>query len=351
MELARMHVEERLSYRVIAKRVWERLGKKVSPKLACEMVNEIARLTKSSVEIKREYHPRWSGYLTIDDKWVRVRGKRVLSLVAVDKSGDVVHSELHGEQTQQVYDHFVVYLRDRLEYPFRAVTTDFDQQLDRALRRELSPVILHQKCLWHALEIIKGLIHYPQTRGGYTRLTKEIDRWKETLADRKQSLYDTQQRIRMLEQELILFRQEYRQKEELLARVKDILFAAERTTSRAQWRIFRRLYRTHFPAVLHFVATHWGALLQHQNDSKIPKTTVRAENINRQFERRFKTIESFQGIETAFHYQNLYRSYLRFKPFTDCRHSRRKANGLSPLQLCGATIQSSDWIKHVIRYP
>lgn len=351
MELARMHVEERLSYRVIAKRVWERLGKKMSPKLACQMVNEIARLTKSSVEIKREYHPRWSGYLTIDDKWVRVRGKRVLSLVAVDKSGDVVHSELHGEQTQEVYDHFLVYLRDRLEYPFRAVTTDFDQQLGQAIERELSPVILHQKCLWHALEIIKGLIHYPQTRRRYTRLTKEIDRWKETLADRKQSLYDTQRRIRMLEQELMVLRQAYRQKEELLERLKDMLFAADRNTSQEQWRIFCRLYRTHSPAVLRFVATHWGALLQHQNDPKIPKTTVRAENINRQFERRFKTIESFQGIETAFHYQNLYRSYLRFKPFTDCRHSRRKANGLSPLQLCGATIQSSDWIKHVIRYP
>lgn len=141
-----MHVEERLSCPVIAKRVQEQLGETMSPKLVCQMVNEIARMSKSSVEIKRKYRLHWSGYLTIDDKWVRLRGQRVLSLVAVDKSGDPVHSELHDEQTQEVYDNFLVYLRGRLEYPFRAVTTDFDRQLGQAVEHVLPPVLAHQKC-------------------------------------------------------------------------------------------------------------------------------------------------------------------------------------------------------------
>jgi transposase-like protein len=345
-----MHVEERMSYRVIVKRVQERLGKRMSPKLVCSMVNEIARMSKSSVEIKREYGLRWSGYLTIDDKWVRVKGVRVLSLVGVDGSGDPVHSEVHGEQTQDIYDEFLVYVRDRLEYPFRAITTDFDQRLDRAIGRVMWPVIPHQKCLWHATEIVKGLIEYLQTRRRSATLTAEISRLRESLADRKQSLYDTERRLMKMEQELTIIRQDHRDKEALLERFHALVFARERAVSQRLWKTFRRLYTTHYPSVVRFIATHWEALLRHQDDPHIFKTTVRAESFNKQLQRRYKTIEAFQQLDTAFHYQNLYRNYLRFKPYTDCRGSRRKANGLSPLQLCGANIQHSDWIKNAIRY-
>ena len=67
-EIARMHVEERLSFRVISKRVLERLDRRVSPKALCSLVNEVASLSKSSIEIQQEYQPVWSGYLTVDDK-------------------------------------------------------------------------------------------------------------------------------------------------------------------------------------------------------------------------------------------------------------------------------------------
>ena len=349
MELARMHVEERLSYRVIVKRVKERLGKAVSAKLACEMVNEIARMTKSSLEMRREYEPRWSGYLTMDDKWIRIKGDRVLSLVAVDGQGDPLHSEVEGEQTQEVFDNFLLYLRDRLGYPFKAITTDFDQRWDKAVQRVLSPDIPHQKCLWHAVEIVKGLIEYPQTRRRYQRLAVQISQLKETLVDRKQSFYDTERHLMRLDQELTIVKQDYRQKDLLLERLRTLLFAQDRALSERLWKTFRRLYHKRYQLVIRFVATHWKALLRHQDDPRIFKTTVRAENINKQLERRYKTIEAFQSLDTAFHYQNLYRNYLRLKPYTDCRGGRKKANGLSPLQLCGANIQSSDWIKNATR--
>jgi hypothetical protein len=351
LELARMHVEERLSYRVIAKRVKERLGKELTATLACRMVNEIARMSKSSLEIKRDYQPNWSGYLTLDDKWVRVKGERMLSLVAVDGSGDALHSEVHPEQTQEVYDQFLVYLRDRLEYPFRAVTTDFDTRLDKAVRRVISPGIAYQKCLWHAQQIVKGLIDYPQTRRRFIKLTQQIKQFKESLADRKQSSYDATHRIGQLEAELVTLRPQYQQKDQLMERFGQMVFASQRTTSERLWKTFRRLYGRAYPAVVRFVATHWEGLLQHQRNAAIFKTTVRAENFNKQLERRYKTIEAFQSVQTAFHYQNLYRSYLRFKPYTDCRGNRKAANGSSPLQLCGAIIQSSDWIKNAVRSP
>jgi transposase-like protein len=351
LELARMHVEERMSYRVIGKRVWERLGKRLSPKQACAMVNEVAQLAKSSLEIKREYEPNWSGYLIVDDKWVRRRGDSMLSLVAVDGRGDPLHSELDGQQTQEVYDGFLLYLRDRMEYPLKAITTDFDPKLDRAVRRVFGLGIPHQKCLWHAGEIVKGLIEYPQTRRRYQKLTREIDQLKEGLADRKQSLYDARDRLRGLEEELVARKQEYGQKEVLLKHLRALLFVRKRDTSQRLWRNFRRAYAERYPLVIRFIATHWEGLLQHQRNPSIPKTTARAENINRQFERRLKTIEAFQRVDTAFHYQNLFRNYLRFKPFTDCRGKARKHNGQSPLQLCGVTIRQPDWIKNAVRQP
>ena len=159
-----MHIEERMSYRVISKSVKERWGYRVSPKSLCSMVNAVAGLSKSSVEIQQEYRPCWSGYLTVDDKWISVKGTRHLSLVAVDNSGDPLHSELHTESDQGVYDGFFLYLRDRLGYRLRALTTDFDPRLAKAARRVFGADITHQKCLWHATEIVKALIEYPQAQ-------------------------------------------------------------------------------------------------------------------------------------------------------------------------------------------
>jgi transposase-like protein len=315
------------------------------------MVNEIARLSKSSVEIQREYHPKWTGYLTVDDKWINVKGIRQLSLVAVDFSGDAVHSELSVEHTQGVYDDFLVYVRDRLGYPFKAITTDFDQRLENAIKRVISPGIAHQQCLWHAEEIVKGLIEYPQTRRRYETLVREVEELKESLADRKQSLYNAHVRLEVLTTTLTVCTQEYREKECLLRQLHAIVFARQAQTSERRWKTFCRVYAQDYAPVVRFIASHWEKLLQHQHDAMIPKTTARAENMNRQLERRLKTIEAFQSPQTAFDYQNLYRNYLRFKPYTDCRGNRKRCNGYSPLQLCGATIMNPDWLANAIRNP
>jgi transposase-like protein len=346
-----MHLEERLSYRVIAKRVRERWGYRVSPKSLCLMVNAVARLSKSSVEIQQEYRPCWSGYLTVDDKWVSVKGTRHLSLVAVDNSGDPLHSELHRESDQEVYDGFFLYLRDRLGYQLRALTTDFDPRLNKAARRVFGADVTHQKCLWHATEIVKALIEYPQAQRRVKNVQRQIQTLEESLADRKQSLYDTNKTLQALKTQLIEINEAFREKSILLERFRDCVFAHTREISERCWRSFRRAYHERYGNVIRFIALHWNALLEHQRDPQILRTNIRAENINKQFERRLKTIEAFQSIETAFQYQNLYRNYLRLKPYTDCRGARKPCNGLSPLQVCHAVLPSSDWLKLAVRYP
>jgi hypothetical protein len=66
--------------------------------------------------------------------------------------------------------------------------------------------------------------------------------------------------------------------------------------------------------------------------------------------RRFKTIESFQKLIYAENYLNLYKNYLRFKPYTDCRGCNRYKNGKSPLEVCGVVLNNKDWLYNAISF-
>jgi transposase-like protein len=100
-----------------------------------------------------------------------------------------------------------------------------------------------------------------------------------------------------------------------------------------------------YPRVVRWLDNHLDQMLVHQHHRRIPKTNNIAENLNKQLQRRFKTIEAFQSRETAWNYQNLIRNYLRFKPYTDYRGERRCHNGMSPLEVCGVTLPHRDWVK------
>ena len=131
-ELVKMHVEERMSYRVMSKRLKEKFGLSITPWYLCKMVNEVAQMSKSSIEVTRQFNPVWDGYIAVDDKYIRVRGERYL--VAVDTTGDPVHIELIEEPNQEAYDDFFRYLIDHLGYRVRAITTDLDPMLDNAVK-------------------------------------------------------------------------------------------------------------------------------------------------------------------------------------------------------------------------
>lgn len=350
-EVVRMHVEGRMSYRLISNRVREQFGKRVSPRWLCRMVAEVVRESKSSFEVKREYDPLWEGYLTVDDKYIRVKGKKYPSLVAVDSSGDPIHSELFQQLNQENVDDFFRYLNDRLEYPFKAITTDLDPMLEKAIRSVISAEIPHQKCLWHAAEAVKQAIGWPGTVRTHNRLKRQFQELQESLDSRKQSLYDARKRLQRLETELIEATGDYEAKQKLIERFNEIVWSKERSMSEWLWKEFCRDYSRRYHQVVKFLATHWEGLLTHQRHHGVRPTNVMAENVNKQFQRRFKTIEAFQSIDSAFDYQNLYRNYLRFKRYTDCRGNRRHRNGQSPLQLCGAKIPKADWLTNALRSP
>jgi transposase-like protein len=350
VEITRMHVEERLSYRVMSKRIKERFGKNVSSKELCKMVNEVAERTKGSVAIKEEYRPKWEGYLTVDDKYINVKGEKFLSLIAVDSSGDTIHSELITEVTQDKYDDFFRFIVERLDYPVKAVTTDLDGMLEKSIKTVILSDIPHQRCIWHGLERVKELINYQQTRKQYKQLKRRYDELLESLEDKKSSYYRSQLKIEQMRKELEVIEAEYLEKDGIINEIKDMLYRQERKGTLKKFSETRKQYGVRYPEVISFLSNNLDGLIMHQRDERMPKTTIMAENVNKQLERRFKTIEAFQTIDTAFNYLNLIRNYLRFKPYTDCRGSRKYRNGRCPLELCSVKLMTRDWLKNSLNW-
>ena len=89
-------------------------------------------------------------------------------------------------------------------------------------------------------------------------------------------------------------------------------------------------------------------LMMHHRVAGLPRTTNIIENVNKQLERRIKTIEAFQHQSTASSYMNLLVAYLRQKPYTDCRGSRKRLNGKSRLQVAGVR-HPADWLVRALK--
>jgi len=350
VEIVRMHLEERKSYRVISKRIMEKYGKRMGPTYLCEMVNEVAMRSKGSLQIKMEYKPKWEGYLCIDDKWINTRGKKYLSLIATDISGDIVHNELFEEEIQSNYDSFMTFVFKRLGYKAKSVTTDFDQMIESSILKIIGPDIPHQKCLWHGLEIVKRMVGMQKIANKYNHFKKMEREVAESLSDRKQSREIWEEKLRKIKLELKEVEKEYNILKEMLGNIKSIIYDKERLSSEIKLQKFKNKYRTRFPEIIKFLNRNYECMVIHQRNNNIPKTNNIAENRNKQIVRRFKTIEAFQHFETAFNYLNLICNYLRFKSFTDCKGKRKYRNGKSPLELCGVEISNRDWLKNSINW-
>ena len=332
-EIVRMHVEERLSFRLISKRLKERFAIKVSAGYLCNMLNDMAKFVKSSKQIKEQYSPKWEGYLTVDDKTINVKGENKISLIAVDKSGDTVHEELLDYQEQGSYDEFFRFIKDHLDYPFKVVISDLDKMLEKSIKTVLPSSIVHQKCVKHAIDAIKRALEYLSRKRQLEKLRLDSEQYEDKINQKKL--------IRLKDLETKIF-----ELEEILKMVRLMLYSTQRAKSNQILRELKARYQSSYPEVFALLKRHIDGLLEHQKDQRIPKTNNFAENKNKQLKRRLKTIEAFQKQTNAYNYLILLCNYLRFKPYTDCRKNRRICNGKSPLELCGVKLKEKDWIKN-----
>lgn len=350
-EVVRRHVEGRESYRVIAKQVYERTGKKISPTSLQRMVERIGRRCKSAWEMSQELRPRWNGFLLFDEKMCSVRGQQLWFYVAVDRTGDILHCRAVKELTVTEASEFLREVKD-LGVKCRGVVTDLDTSLSLAVEGVYSG-IPHQYCLKHALGTIEKLIEYRglASRQGWNR--RSLRQQFLRLGDRKGVWVQRarEEFLRSWEQARTLS-ERYRTLKTLRDACGKVLFAKAERQARERFECLRgsRAYprREHQKAVA-FLRRHWDRLMMYHRVPGLPRTNNLVENVNKQLERRLKTIESFQHRSTANNYMNLLIAYLRHKPYTDCRGTRKHLNGTSRLEAAGVKLPSADWLRNSLK--
>jgi transposase-like protein len=316
------------------------------------MVQEIGKRCKTALEMSKELKPLWDGVLLVDEKMCSVRGYQQWFYLAVDTTGDIVHCRAVTELTATTAMKFLQEIIDELQYRCRAVVTDLDTSLSRAVEVMYAGKP-HQYCLKHALSALEELMeyrafavrrHWNQTtlRTSFTRLRDSRGVWVQRARDGFFRDY-AQSRILSIA---------HQQRQRLRDAVHAILFAKDEATASELFRYLRRTRRsprTAHQKVIAFLKRHWSRLMQHHRVQGLPKTTNLVESVNRQLERRFKTIEAFQHRDTTIAYVNLLVAYLRQKPYTDCRGGRRKLNGHSRLHAAGLRLTNGNWLKVALK--
>jgi hypothetical protein len=342
-------VEERTSYRVLAKRSREKYGVKLGATTVQRLVLEVARRCKSPAELSSELGLDWRGFLIADDKHISIRGKNVAWYVAVDRGGDIPHVEVMPEPTVGGMVQFFSVLRDELGYPLKGLTSDEESLFALAYGR-VYPGKPHQICIKHVLDGIDRRI-------GYTAKKRDLERWKQRTREVLRSVPDRKlqgaperswKEIRRGLTRIKELRLSLDPIERLRKALHRLLTSQTYEIAQGRWAAFHRHPdRAHdvHRIMVEIVGRKWQSLTVHYQHPGMPRTNNDAESVMRQLEQRLKTIGSFGSIGNAQAYINLLVAYLRMKPYTDCKGGRKLRNGFSRLELAGVNNPGKDWLK------
>jgi transposase-like protein len=315
------------------------------------MVMGVAERCKTPWEMSQQLRPRWDGFLLFDEKMCSVRGDQQWFYLAVDGTGDIVHCRAVRELTVNEAIEFLEEVKE-LPVTIRGIVTD----LDVALRAAVKVVYAgkpHQYCVKHALAAIEKLIGYKEI-AGYQRSNVSLLRNEfQRLRDRK-GVWVQRARQEFLQQWQVSrsVSDRYRAIKMLRDECHRVLFAKSQHQAQEHFDRLRRsrsLPQKEQRAVVAFLRRYWDHLMIHHRVRGLPRTINLVENVNKQLERRYKTIEAFQHRSTAIHYTNLLVAYLRQKQYTDCRGSRKHLNGKSRLEAAKVRHLNPLWLRNCLK--
>lgn len=350
-ESIKRHIEDRSSFRVIAKRLGELTHRIFSRMTAHRALTQACRNCKMPVEVARELRPKWGGYLHLDGKGIKLKGHSGhdwTAFLAQDSTGDMVHVVLleGGEQRVAIRD-FLLVIRDRMHYPIRGVVSDLSEEIAWAVQ-EVWPGVPHQGCLTHTLRLIDEHTRYRAIRH---RLWREIQRWRQwregtPLLHRQSVGYAAGvQRIR---QAIATIKRTHAVALRLRRRARIWLFSSS-AEEEDRWARFQRTSASarylEERSLAPSLRVHRRLLMTHLDHPDVPRTNNRIENLIKQLNRRLKTIEGFGTPRAARGYLYLWSIYHRFKPYTDCRPPHRHKNGKAPLECAGVDLTGKDWFE------
>ena len=302
--------------------------------------------------MSKELRPRWDGVVLVDEKMCPVRGKRQWFYLAVDTTGDIMHCRAVPELSSTEAAKFLEEVQ-ALGVDLKGVVSDLDPALTRAVAVVYAE-IPYQYCIKHALAAIGILIGYVERNARRSRSTlAEVDEEAGRSQDETGREESSRDRVLLTQQKQSCIGSAGDNAIAALYEVCRKILAAD--TERQAWVLYKTLredrsfpQRQHRKAV-RFLTRRWEQLMMHHRIPGLPRTTNLVENVNKQLQRRYKTIEAFQCRSTAIHYTNLLVAFLRQKPYTDCRGSRKHLNGKSRLASAKVRNLHPNWLKNCLK--
>jgi transposase-like protein len=302
-EACRMYFEQEASYRNTAKNLSGRLGKKIRPATVFEWINTLGEKCKSSIDIYRELKPYWSGYLQLDGKSIFVKGEEFSLLLAVDTlTQDIIDFELCESENYESYLNLLKRLKNRLFYDFKAVTSDQDPGLIKAVR-EVAPDSPHQYCLKHEISYLNYQLSYQVT------IDKEL-------------------------------------KEKFLELCKFTVFVDSKKHFEKAFKIYEEkiseFYKEPLTKIINKFESKFNHFWFYLEDENIQRTNNVIEGVIRQLSRKIDDTDGYETFNTALNSLKLTILNYRFKKFSCSR--KKNHNGKSPLELAGVNTKNIDWV-------
>ena len=351
-ESVKRHLEDRASFRVIAKRLSELTHRRFSRMTGHRALTQACQSCKTPVEVAQALHPRWEGFLHLDGKGIKLKGLPAYAwtaFLAQDSTGDGVHLALWegGEQRELIRD-FLRAIRDTLHYPIRGVISDLSEEIIWAVQ-QVWPGIPHQGCLTHTLRLIDRHTDYLAIRHRCWQQLQRWRRWREETPILHRQTLAYRAGVRAIRQTLAAIKQIPARALRLRRRARIWLFSPTREEGDTRWDRFQRVGASARSrgerALVASLQTHQAVLLTHLAHPDMPRTNNRIENLIKQLNRRLKTLEGFGNPRQARGYLYLWSCYHRFKPYTDCRRPHRHKNGKAPLECAGVDLTGLDWFR------
>jgi transposase-like protein len=297
-----LSIDNHLSLREVA----AKLG--VSHQSIANWIRKYGSSCLSSAQINQRLKPYWSGVLGIDGKPIKLFAQDYVLLLAVDlATHDAVHCELMEAEDRTNCSSFLLFIRDELRYPLRALVSDMGKgRVFLKLIAQLFPLLPHQLCVTHFLRYVD--LFLPRSR--------------------KSPYYYQNNFLRQIVTQIVLAGN-FSDAEELMRR---LLAVKEHFKTSYQKRIIRSLEQ------------HFEQLTVHHFHSDIPRDNNITENIIKQLNKKLKSAECFKAKESAVNYLNLWFAFYKFKKFRASNQPHR--NGKSPLELALVTLPDKHWLDY-----
>jgi len=298
-EAVELYYDTRGSYRRVMKAL-RRRGVKVSHVQIYRWIDKLGASCKSTVDVARELCPKWSSFLGLDSKVVKVGGRELILLVAVDLgTQDLVHSNLVEHEDYDTLSFFLFDLKRKIGYEPKMVVIDLDPAWIKAVR-EIFPDVPLQGCVVHMERIVDRAMPKRKRTKAQEELKDLIRQvlYAKTLKDSRKAFH-----------ELLDRRDEWRDASSKSA-ISTIL--------------------GNYP----IITAHFRVKGSYR-DNNITESAID------KIETKLKIVRGFKKESTAVHSLRLAIMHYRFNPFLS---SKSGNNGKSPLMLAGVDTSKIDWV-------